>query len=218
MAAGTRRQPADEAPAGEELQAEFWVEPIEELARQDRVQVSAPSTDQVRFANGDGEPIALEQIPPVLFSELMRDVDLFVGVASIGNDPAWGDRGAGNYGEYWSAAAFGPLIGDRQDPPRRAPGPVAGPHDRRSCRLEERFLVVTGKLRIYRIHLGSSNIRMEPNDQYLCIVQDHQNAGARVRLPFEGDNMLSVILSKAFLLAEDDKIKDPAILSQIKVS
>ena len=49
----------------------------------------------MRFANGDGEPIALEQMPPVLFSELMRDVDLFVGVASIGNDPTWGDRGAG---------------------------------------------------------------------------------------------------------------------------
>ena len=86
------------------------------------------------------------------------------------------------------------------------------------CRLEERFLVVAGKLRVYRIHLGSSNIRMEPNDQYLCIVQDHQNAGGHVRLPFEGDSMLSVILSKAFLLADDDKIKDPAILSQIKVS
>ena len=36
-----------------------------------------------------------------------------------------------------------------------------------------------------------------------------------MRLPFEGDNTLSVILSKAFLLADDDKIKDRSILSQI---
>ena len=78
--------------------------------------------------------------------------------------------------------------------------------------------MVAGKLRTYRIHLGSSNIQMEPNDQYLCIVQDHQNAGGRVRLPFEGDSMLSLILSKAFLLADDDKIKDRSIVSQIKVS
>jgi hypothetical protein len=36
-----------------------------------------------------------------------------------------------------------------------------------------------------------------------------------VALPFEGDMTLSVILSKAFLLAADDKITDPSILSQI---
>ena len=34
-------------------------------------------------------------------------------------------------------------------------------------------------------------------------------------LPFEGDRGLSLILSKAFLLAEDDKITDTTILSQI---
>jgi len=76
------------------------------------------------------------------------------------------------------------------------------------------FGVDRGKLRTYRIHLGSSNILMQPNDQYLCIVLDHQNAGARVRLPFEGDHTLTPILSKAFLLAEDDK--DRSIVSQLK--
>lgn len=35
-------------------------------------------------------------------------------------------------------------------------------------------------------------------------------------LPFEGDNMLSIILSKALLLAEDQKIKDPTIVRQIE--
>ena len=34
-------------------------------------------------------------------------------------------------------------------------------------------------------------------------------------LPFEGDSTLSIILSKAFLLAEDQKIKDPTITRQI---
>lgn len=33
--------------------------------------------------------------------------------------------------------------------------------------------------------------------------------------PFEGDQRLAVILSKAMMLAEDTKIKDPTILSQI---
>jgi hypothetical protein len=37
-----------------------------------------------------------------------------------------------------------------------------------------------------------------------------------VFLPFEGDATLSIILSKAFLLAQDTKITDPTILRQIK--
>ncbi len=34
-------------------------------------------------------------------------------------------------------------------------------------------------------------------------------------LPFEGDLALSVILSKAFMLAADDRITDPVILDQM---
>jgi hypothetical protein len=83
------------------------------------------------------------------------------------------------------------------------------------CRLEQRYLVVEGKLRSYRIHLGSGNIQMEPNNQYLCIVQERQSAGGKVRLPFERDATLSVILSKAFMLADDDQIKDASIRNQI---
>jgi hypothetical protein len=37
-----------------------------------------------------------------------------------------------------------------------------------------------------------------------------------VMLPFDGDQVLSVILSKALLLAADNKITDPAILQQLK--
>ena len=75
-----------------------------------------------------------------------------------------------------------------------------------------------GDLRTYKIHLGSSNILMEPNDQYLCVVEDRVDAAAMrgVRLPFEGDSTLSMILSKAFLLAADASIQDRTILSQIQ--
>jgi hypothetical protein len=34
--------------------------------------------------------------------------------------------------------------------------------------------------------------------------------------PFEGDSTLSLVLSKAFLLAADKKITDPSITHQIK--
>jgi len=73
-------------------------------------------------------------------------------------------------------------------------------------------------MRTYKIHLGSGNILMEPNDQYLCIVprQGEPANSSPVLLPFEGDCTLSIILSKAFILAEDAKIKDPTITQQIK--
>jgi hypothetical protein len=37
-----------------------------------------------------------------------------------------------------------------------------------------------------------------------------------VFLPFEGDTTLSIIVSKALLLADDRSIADPAIVSQIR--
>lgn len=83
------------------------------------------------------------------------------------------------------------------------------------ARSPGRYLRVEGKLRACKIHLGSGNILMEPTDRYLCIVPASASR-VEVRLPFEGDDMLSIILSKAAMLADDDKITDPSILSQIE--
>jgi hypothetical protein len=176
------------------------------------------SSDQVRFFAGESEqePMALDRVPPYVFSELMRDVDLFVGVGSIGNDPTWRDHGE-QYGQYWQSYCFGELgesAKTRKDVLSRLL-PRLKIADRTS--LEDRFLVVRGDVRTYKIHLGSGNIQMEPNSQYLCIVQDRRNTNEDVFLPFEGDNTLAVILSKAFMLAGDRNIKDSSILSQIRV-
>jgi len=169
----------------------------------------------VRFTTAAGEPIPLERIDPVLFSELMRDIDLFVGVAGIGNDPMWPERDDNTFNEYWGRAAFGELTETGKSRHAVLADILPGLAIAAQCRLEDRYLLVEGRLRSYRIHLGSGNIQMDPNNQYLCIVADRPNAGARVRLPFEGDATLSVILSKAFLLAADDEIKDASIRRQI---
>jgi hypothetical protein len=172
------------------------------------------TTAEIRFVTTKNEPIALEAIDRVLFSEMMRDADLFVSVTSIANDPTLADRDA-EFDGYWSRTACGKLTESGRT--RRAvladllPGLPIGTR----CRLEERWLVVEGRLHTYRIHLGSGSVQMLPDSQYLCIVPDHKSAGARVPLPFEGDATLSLILSKAFLLADDDKIKDRSIVSQI---
>lgn len=38
----------------------------------------------------------------------------------------------------------------------------------------------------------------------------------KVQLPFEGDRMLSLILSKALLLASDDEIRDPLLTHPLR--
>src|SRR5262249_43243533 len=173
---------------------------------------------QGAWGEGRAAPGPSDRIPPLVFSEIMRDVDLFVGVASVGNDPNWSDGGPeGRYVRYWQEYSFGELGATAQT--RKALLERLIPRltiaDR--CTLSERFLIVRGELRTYKIHLGSGNIQMSPNDQYLCIVPrqvstDHE----RIFLPFEGDTVLSVILSKAFLLADDRKITDPTITSQLR--
>jgi hypothetical protein len=173
----------------------------------------------VRFVRA-GEPLPLTEVPATVFSEVMRDVDLFVGVGSIGSDPAWQDRGeVEGAGAYWQGYAFGELNASANTRKEVLAGLLPKLKIASQCSLEDKFLVVQGSLRTYKIHLGSGNIQMEPNNQYLCIVPDRSGTGKhddKFFLPFEGDRTLSIILSKAFLLADDARIKDPSILSQIK--
>jgi hypothetical protein len=206
-----------------DLAVEFWVNSPEghEGTSQAGIYLHL-ATDQVRFCDAAGTSRPLTEVPALVFSEVMRDVDLFVGVCSVGNDPEWRDRGEeGVFGGYWQRVSFGDLSAPaktrREVLERLLPRLKIGGQ----CTLQERFLVVRGNLRTYKIHLGSANILMEPNDRYLCIVPDQGRAairaGQNVFLPFEGDNTLAVILSKAFLLAEDSKIKDQSILNQIRI-
>jgi hypothetical protein len=228
------------------LRAEFWIEGIGTdygLDTNDSGVFLRLASDQVRFyriaaasnvahaggggytadAQGPGresinEPLSPDEVPPLVFSEIMRDVDLFVGVASIGNDPMWQDGGpGGRYRDYWQTYSFGDLsataVTRREALQRLVPRLKIA--DR--CTFNDRFLIVRGEIRTYKIHLGSGNILMEPNDQYLCIVPDSRvrSHDSEAYIPFEGDLTLSIILSKAFLLVQDSKIKDSTINRQI---
>jgi Domain of unknown function (DUF4132) len=217
------------------LIAEFWVDAGAGETSDSGIYLYV-STDQVRFTRADftrrdpysgwpkdPEPMPLSDVPPIIFSEVMRDVDLFVGVASVGNDPTWNDGGPdGTYRDYWQSYSFGELSETAQT--RKAVLKTLVPRLKIKDRvhLEGKFLHVRGDVRTYKIHLGSGNILMLPNDQYLCIVPGRAALGrgnsdsSSVFLPFEGDGTLAVILSKAFMLAEDTKIKDETITRQIK--
>ena len=228
------------------LRAEFWIEGIGDNYGTDTNDAGVylrVATDQVRFyplgaaenyahAGGGGysvgggfgpaaEPLPLETIPPLVLSEILRDVDLFVGVASVGNDPTWQDGGPeGRYRAYWAAYAFGEL--GESATTRKAVLERLIPKLKiaKRCEIRDRFLVVHGDLRTYKLHLGSGNILMEPNQQYLCIVpsrSDDATPDGKLFLPFEGDRTLAIILSKAFLLADDKAIKDETILRQLRL-
>ncbi|MBX9695618.1 MAG: DUF4132 domain-containing protein, partial [Cyanobacteria bacterium] len=198
-----------------DLQVQFLVEPtlLDEVS--DAGICLYVSTDQVRFSRKNGDAISLAEIDEHILSEVFRDVDLFVGVCGVGNDPNWHNRG--DRDEYWYSASFGDLSSSAQT--RRAVLEQLVPSLKIAsrCSFSDKFMIVKGRLRTYKIHLGSGNILMEPNDQYLCIVRAPSTGSQdKLYLPFEGDGMLSVVLSKAFLLADDDKIEDPTITRQIK--
>lgn len=201
------------------LRAEYW---INELNTQEAFNHSGiwlyVSTDQVRFLANE-KVVNLKDIPAVVFSEIMRDIDLFVGVASVGNDPTWHDKGGRiEYQNYWQSYAFGELSEFAKTRKIILEKLIPKLKIAESCSIDGKFLVVNGKKRTYKIHIGSTNILMTPNDQYLCIVpgplKDKNNE--KLFIPFEGDRGLSILLSKAFMLANDDKITDETILKQIK--
>nr|WP_062338070.1 DUF4132 domain-containing protein [Herbidospora sakaeratensis] len=170
-------------------------------------QASLCSTDRITFSAD------VRDIPPLIFSELLRECDLAVGVASVGRDA----QAMGGHEAYWHSYGFGELTESattRRDVLTRL---LPKLHIADRAELTDRFLRVRGDLRTYKIHLGSGNILMEPNDAYLCIVPGVDRN--QVFLPFEEDGgMLSVILSKALLLAADTAITDPTITRQINAA
>ena len=159
--------------------------------------VEAPTLEYVVFYSlKDGKEVPMKEINPVIFSEVMRDVDLVVSVAHVGGvDPE------ASHSTMQMRAALA----------------------RESARLfkltnvevKERHILVKGKLGEYSIHLGSGMVSQGGLQLSILAVQS-QHRG-RVFLPFVDDDPKSAeIISKMRLLAEDDKIKDPTILSQIK--
>ena len=174
-------------------------------------------TDQLRFCDQDNNLVPMEDVPIRMLSETMRDADLFVGVASIGNDPLWRDQGPlPGVREYWDSYAFGVLDAFAETRKEALDAILPRLKISEQAHIDGKYLVVDGKLNTYRIHLGSSNVLISPSDQFLCIVPTGPKNLADLPLPFEGDSRLSVILSKAFLLAEDDKITDRVILEQLQ--
>ena len=195
------------------LIAEWPVEPLEGDLSHAGISVHVRSGPASFRRITGSEPVRLDEVPVVAFSEAMRDIDLFATVAGIVADPLFPIGAPDDLAEAWHEAAFaapGPAAESRRGVLERVlPALVIA--DRVS--LDERWLDVRGNLASYRIHLGSGNV-MRADGRHLCIVATGSPGG--IWLPFEGDPLLAAILSKAFLLARDDRIRDPSIRAQIE--
>jgi len=150
---------------------------------------------KIEFRRGDSA-IALNKVDPLVFSEAMRDVDLVASVAQQTDDlNQWSEETA-NYRRQ-VISALTKTMG------------LTG------VSVEKKHVLVTGKRASYKIHLGSAAIHVVPGN-YLCIVPGRDNDDS-IYLPFaDNDTRMTEIVSKVLLLVNDDKIKDPSILSQIQ--
>jgi predicted DNA-binding WGR domain protein len=198
-----------------DLRVRWEMEPIEHAASSDAGMYLYVLSGALHFFDLEGGQVRMESLAPAVFSEIMRDVDLFVSVCNLGNEVPRQVDELGELAGAWRDSSFGalrPSAEARRDAlARLLPRLAIGPR----CRLTERYLVVRGDLRTYSIHLGSGNVSMEPGSEYLCIVQKDADS-LDLWLPFEGDAKLSLILSKALLLAADSEITDASITMQIK--
>jgi hypothetical protein len=204
------------------IRAEFHFEPILDIQHGESDLYPYCTTDQVRFHPADSAPdgaeaLELPDVPPLVFSETMRDVDLFVAVTSIGADPEWLDRGVDRQlDDHWREVGFGELS-TRAEVRRDVLAellptlPIAD-----QLAVDEHFLTVRGSLQTYRIHLGSGHVLRSPDDRYLAVTAPRDRRAGAIFLPFDDDPTLSRILAVAFLLAADDSIDDPELAAAIR--
>lgn len=160
-------------------------------------EIEAPTLETVEFFDRTtGGALPLEQVPPILFSETMRDLDLVVSVAHVGGvDPETSHSTV----ELRMALAR-ELVRLFQLPNVSWVGSHAKIH---------------GQLANYSLHMGSGIVHAEGIGM-LTILPVHSQARGRIFLPFADDDPKTAeILSKILLLAQDKTIKDPAILRQL---
>jgi hypothetical protein len=165
----------------------------------------APTLETVQFfhrraplsSSGDIRPLNLEEIPPVIFSEVMRDLDLAVSVAHVGGvDPE-----ASHSTIEMRAAIVRELLGLLHI---------------ENAAVEDRHAKIKGTLGEYTVHLGSAQVHKMGRGAVNILAVPSQHRG-RIFLPFADDDPRTAeIMSKIVLLAEDHTIKDPAILNQIQ--
>lgn len=148
---------------------------------------------------GEWEPIPLADVPPRVFSEAMRDLDLVVSVAHQGGvDP----EATASTVEMRAALL-------------RETCELLG---LRNVEVQASHAIVHGERADYAVHLGSAGAAVLPGTM-LFIVAVHSQHRGRIFLPFADDDPRTAeVMAKVLLLARDREIRDPNLLDQIRAA
>lgn len=159
--------------------------------------IEAPTLEYVAFCDRKtGAPLKIDEVPDVIFSEVMRDVDMAVSVAHAGGvDPETSHSTVEMRAAILSFTL--PLL------------------RLKNVRVEGSHALIEGRLGNYSVHLGSGVIH-QIGGTMLRVLPVHSQHRGRFFLPFvDDDPKTAEIISKVILFAEDHKLKDPTILEQI---
>lgn len=163
-------------------------------------EVESPTLETLIFHDlKTGTPVAFEQISPLIFSEVMRDIDLVVSVAHVGGvDPE---------ASHSSIEMRSVLLKETLRLFKVDNVTVSGNHAR-----------IKGKHGDYSVHLGSAVAHQLPG-KYLSVLPVHSQHRGRIFLPFIDDDPKSAeLIAKVLLLAKDHEIQDPTILQQLSMN
>lgn len=160
--------------------------------------IEAPTLEYVAFYDRkSGAPMKIKDIPDIIFSEIMRDVDLAVSVAHAGGvDPETSH----------STIEMRATLVEFTMPLFKLT----------HVRVEGTHAHIAGKYGNYTVHLGSGVVH-KLGGTMINILPVHSQHRGKLFLPFADDDPKTAeILTKILFLAEDSKIKDPMILEQIR--
>ncbi|SDT56523.1 hypothetical protein [Jiangella sp. DSM 45060] len=160
-------------------------------------EVEDATIEDVTFVRpGRWEPVAPEDVPPRVFSETMRDLDLVVSVAHAG--------GADPETTHSSVQMRGRLVEE-----------TAGLLGLGNIEVTDHHALIKGTLGTYSVHLGSGQVHRIPGNA-VCIIPVGAQHRGRIFLPFvDDDPKTAEVISKVVLLARDQRIQDPSILEQL---
>lgn len=160
-------------------------------------EVEDSTLESVWFVDDRARPVVLDDVPPRLFSEVMRDLDLVVSVAHAGGvDP----EATASTVEMRSMLVDETIHMLGLD----------------NVELTDNHALVTGHHGTWSIHLGSAVVHRRPGNA-VCIVPVGAQHRGRLFLPFvDDDPRTAEVVSKVVLLARDDQIQDPSILAQLR--
>ena len=163
--------------------------------------VEAPAIEYVQFSRTryvpDAPQLHISDLDPVLYSEVMRDIDMAVSIAFVGGvDPETGQS---------TKELRAAIVRCTAELMKFANVSISGNH-----------VYIKGMLANYTVHLGSGLVRQE-GGTVIPIIPVHSQHRGRIYLPFMDEDPKTVeIISKVVLLAEDNKLKDPTILQWIQ--